>query len=89
MRAAAAEVWPWIAQLGQGRGGFYSYDILENLLGCDIHSADRSRARMAGHRGRQRGQIGSGGPSHRDHFGAGTRTRPSRRRSTQWDRTAV
>jgi hypothetical protein len=34
-------VWPWIAQLGQGRGGFYSYDFLENLIGCDIHSADR------------------------------------------------
>jgi hypothetical protein len=34
-------VWPWIAQLGQGRGGFYSYDFLDNLLGCDIHSADR------------------------------------------------
>lgn len=34
-------VWPWIAQLGQGRGGFYSYDALENLLGMDIHSADR------------------------------------------------
>jgi hypothetical protein len=34
-------VWPWIAQLGQGRGGFYSYDVLENLVGCDIHSADR------------------------------------------------
>jgi hypothetical protein len=36
-----AEVWPWIAQLGQGRGGFYSYDLLENLIGCNIHSADR------------------------------------------------
>jgi hypothetical protein len=34
-------VWPWLAQLGQARGGFYSYDRLENLLGCDIHSADR------------------------------------------------
>jgi hypothetical protein len=32
-------VWPWIAQIGQGRGGFYSYDVIENLLGCDIHSA--------------------------------------------------
>lgn len=40
IRASAAEVWPWIAQLGQGRGGFYSYDFLENLLGCDIHSAE-------------------------------------------------
>jgi hypothetical protein len=39
--AAAGQVWPWIAQLGQGRGGFYSYDFLENLVGCDIHSADR------------------------------------------------
>jgi hypothetical protein len=34
-------VWPWIAQLGQGRGGFYSYDFLENLVGLDIHSADQ------------------------------------------------
>jgi hypothetical protein len=41
VRAAAAGVWPWIAQLGQGRGGFYNYDFLENLVGCDIHSADR------------------------------------------------
>jgi hypothetical protein len=40
IRASADRVWPWIAQLGQGRGGFYSYDFLENLLGCDIHSAD-------------------------------------------------
>ena len=41
VRASAGQVWPWIAQLGQGRGGFYSYDFLENLVGCDIHSADR------------------------------------------------
>ena len=34
-------VWPWIAQVGQGRGGFYSYDILENLAGCNIVSANR------------------------------------------------
>ena len=41
VRAGADLVWPWIAQLGQGRGGFYSYDFLENLVGCDIHSAER------------------------------------------------
>jgi hypothetical protein len=39
--ARADAIWPWIAQLGQGRGGFYSYDALENLVGCDIHSAER------------------------------------------------
>jgi hypothetical protein len=41
IRASAADVWPWLMQMGQGRGGFYSYDWLENLVGCDIHSADR------------------------------------------------
>jgi hypothetical protein len=41
IRASADEVWPWLAQLGLGRGGFYSYDFLENLVGADIHSADR------------------------------------------------
>ncbi|MBN1321643.1 MAG: SRPBCC family protein [Thermoleophilia bacterium] len=40
IRAPAKEVWCWIAQLGQGRGGFYSYDFLENLAGCQIHSAE-------------------------------------------------
>jgi hypothetical protein len=41
IRASADQVWPWVAQLGQGRGGFYGYDFLENLVGCDIHSAAR------------------------------------------------
>ena len=41
IRRSPDAVWPWIAQLGQGRGGFYSYDRLENLLGFDIHSAAR------------------------------------------------
>lgn len=39
--APPAAVWPWLAQLGQGRGGFYTYDRLENAVArCDIHSAD-------------------------------------------------
>lgn len=29
-------VWPWIAQIGQRRGGFYSYQTLENMIGCKI-----------------------------------------------------
>jgi hypothetical protein len=41
IRCPADQVWPWLAQVGQGRGGFYSYDRLENIVGCDIHSADR------------------------------------------------
>jgi len=38
--ASPEEVWPWLAQMGQGRGGFYSYEWLENLFGLDIHNAD-------------------------------------------------
>jgi len=41
VQASPGQVWPWIVQLGQGRGGFYSYDWLENLVGCRIHSAGR------------------------------------------------
>jgi hypothetical protein len=40
VRAPVAAVWPWLLQIGQGRGGFYSYEALENLVGCDIHNAD-------------------------------------------------
>jgi hypothetical protein len=40
IEAPPSEIWPWIVQLGQGRGGFYSYDFLENLAGCNIHSAN-------------------------------------------------
>src|SRR3954452_20021348 len=39
--APVEEVWPWLAQLGQDRGGFYSYEWLENLAGCEMHNADR------------------------------------------------
>lgn len=39
--APAEQVWPWLAQLGQDRGGFYSYEWLENLAGCRMRNADR------------------------------------------------
>jgi len=38
--APAAEVWPWVAQLGADRGGFYSYQWLENVAGCELHNAE-------------------------------------------------
>jgi hypothetical protein len=33
-------VWPWVIQLGADRGGFYSYDWLENLFRLGIHSTN-------------------------------------------------
>ena len=41
IEAPASDVWPWVAQIGQDRGGFYSYTWLENLAGCRIRNADR------------------------------------------------
>ena len=41
IHATPERVWPWIAQIGQGRGGFYSYQKLENLVGCGIENASR------------------------------------------------
>ncbi len=39
--APAERVWPWLVQIGQDRGGLYSYQCLENLFGLEIHNADR------------------------------------------------
>jgi len=39
--ARVEDVWPWLIQMGQNRGGFYSYEWLENLVGCDMHNADQ------------------------------------------------
>jgi hypothetical protein len=39
--APASAVWPWIAQMGPSpRGGAYTHDWVENLLGLDMHSVD-------------------------------------------------
>jgi hypothetical protein len=35
------EIFPWLVQMGQGRGGVYSYDWIERMLGIDMHNADR------------------------------------------------
>lgn len=40
INARAADVWPWLLQMGQTRGGFYSYTWLENLVGCHMDNAD-------------------------------------------------
>lgn len=39
--ASMDKVWPWLVQMGQNKGGFYSYSWLENLCGCHLHNADR------------------------------------------------
>lgn len=41
INASSQAIWPWIVQMGQGRGGFYTYEFLENLVGCKIHNTDK------------------------------------------------
>ena len=41
VNAPAREVWPWLAQIGQDRAGFYSLRRLENLVGCRMPDTDR------------------------------------------------
>jgi hypothetical protein len=38
--APADSVWAWLAQIGQDRAGFYSYDWLEQLIGDDVRNVN-------------------------------------------------
>ena len=39
--AAPGAIWPWLVQMGQGRGGFYTHEWVENLLGARVENASR------------------------------------------------
>ena len=39
--APPSAVWPWLVQMGPGRGGAYTYDGIERRLGIDIRNSDR------------------------------------------------
>jgi len=42
IRARPEEIWPWLVQMGNGRGGLYSIDVLDRLLGViEAPSAER------------------------------------------------
>jgi hypothetical protein len=44
--APAEEVWPWLAQMGYGRGGWYSYDWLERRIGAGDFAEGGSAKRV-------------------------------------------
>jgi hypothetical protein len=60
--APAAAVWPWLAQLGSGRGGAYTYDWIENLLGLNMHSASEVIPEFQDIEAGDELPLGSGGP---------------------------
>lgn len=41
IHAQAPAIWPWLVQMGQDRGGLYSYAWLERLVGCEITNVEQ------------------------------------------------
>ncbi|MBV9204796.1 MAG: SRPBCC family protein [Actinobacteria bacterium] len=39
--APPSAIWPWLVQMGPGRGGAYTYDWIERRLGINIRNTDR------------------------------------------------
>lgn len=46
INAPASEIWKWLVQIGQGRGGFFSYDCIENMFGLEIHNVDEIKPEL-------------------------------------------
>ena len=40
IEALPGAIWPWLVQMGSGRGGAYTYDWIENLFALNMHSAN-------------------------------------------------
>jgi hypothetical protein len=58
-------IWPWLVQMGSGRGGAYTYDWIENLLGLGMHSADRILPQFQGLKAGDELPLGPGRPAMR------------------------
>jgi len=43
IEALPGAIWPWLVQMGSGRGGAYTYDWIENLFALNMHSANEIR----------------------------------------------
>jgi len=39
IHADRSEIWPWLIQMGQDRGGFYTHTFFENAVGLQIYNA--------------------------------------------------
>jgi hypothetical protein len=62
INAPPEAIWPWLAQLGSGRGGAYTYDWIENLLGLNMHSASEILPEYQDIKADDEFPLGPGGP---------------------------
>jgi hypothetical protein len=58
-------IWPWLVQMGSGRGGVYTYDWIENLFGLDMHSTRRILPQYQGVKVGDEFPLGPGRPAMR------------------------
>jgi hypothetical protein len=63
--APPAAVWPWLVQMGSGRGGVYTYDWIENLFGLDMHSTREILPQFQGVKVGDEFPLGPGRPAMR------------------------
>ncbi len=62
IKAPPGAIWPWLVQMGPGRGGAYTYDWIENLFGLNMHSADEILPQFQDMKVGDVWQLGSSGP---------------------------
>jgi hypothetical protein len=62
INAPAAAIWPWLMQMGSGRGGVYTYDWIENLFGLNMHSIDEVRPEFQDRKVGDAERLGKSGP---------------------------
>ncbi len=62
IQAPASLIWPWLVQMGPGRGGAYTYDWIENLFGLGMHSADKILPEFQDLKVGDAQQLGARGP---------------------------
>jgi len=60
--APPSAIWPWLVQMGSGKGGLYTYDWIENLLGPNMQRLDEILPQFQDRKVRDLEQLGSKGP---------------------------
>src|SRR5664280_2568584 len=60
--APPSAIWPWLMQMGSGKGGVYTYDWIENLFGLNMHSVDEILPEFQDRQVGDVEQLGSSGP---------------------------
>jgi hypothetical protein len=60
--APPSAIWPWLVQMGPGRGGAYTYDWIENLFGLNMHSANEILPRFQDLKAGDAQRLGARGP---------------------------